>query len=182
MAWDFQQPPPCQLSSTHVDRQGETSHLWRGPGIPNWTRKPNNYTGSPRTNITEMYNCQPQPTEELFILASWLGLLPAFETRITSCGELLLEFIDPTSRIYKLQFSRVERVALVANVDLQFLSSAVCHKFVPTATRYLGLNILGVDAFFHRRGLYNLLLVRWNLALFILAEDSKRYRRISRTR
>ncbi len=114
-----------------------------------------------------------QPTEGLFVLASWLGLLPAFETRITGCGELLLEFIDPTSRIYKLQLARVERVALVANVDLQFLSSAVCHKFVPTATRYLGLNILGVDAFFHRRGLYNLLLVRWNLALFILAEVSQ---------
>lgn len=61
-------------------------------------------------------------------------------------------------------------MALIANVDLQFLSSAACHEFVPTATRYLGLEILGVDAFFHRPGLYNLF-VRWNLDLFIFNLD-----------
>lgn len=138
--------------------------------MPAWRRKPNDDTDSTRTNITELRDCLPHPTGGLFVLVSWLGLFAAFETRVTGCGEFLLEFIDPASRIYKLQLARVERVALIANVDLQFLSSAARHEFVPTATRYLGLKILGVDAFFHRPGLYNLF-VRWNLDLFYFDLD-----------
>ncbi len=68
---------------------------------------------------------------------------------VRSGSELVLELLDPARGVNELEFARVERMANVANVDLQLFSSATGLKTVPTTTGYLGFKVLWMNAVFH---------------------------------
>ena len=71
------------------------------------------------------------------------------QAAVGTCGKLLLELVDSTSRINKLQFTGVERVAIIANIDLQLRSRAAsCERVTTTAFNGCFL-VVWVDAFFH---------------------------------
>ena len=70
-------------------------------------------------------------------------LLAALQAGVAGGGELLLELLDPPRRIDVLQLARVERVAVVANIDLHLgLGAAGDERFAATA-RDLGHMYLG---------------------------------------
>ena len=47
------------------------------------------------------------------------ALLAALQAGIAGAGELVLELLDAAGRVDELQLARVERMASVANIDLQ---------------------------------------------------------------
>lgn len=51
-------------------------------------------------------------------------LLLALQAGVTSSGKLGLELLDAAGRVNITQLARVERMASVADVDLEFLASA----------------------------------------------------------
>jgi hypothetical protein len=82
--------------------------------------------------------------------ANRLGLLAPLETRVTG-SKLVLEFLDTTGRINKLQLTRVKRMTSVTNIDLQFGPSAARGKGIPATAFHGGDEILGMDFLFHDR-------------------------------
>lgn len=68
---------------------------------------------------------------------------------VGSGSELVLELLNPACSVNELQFARVERMANIANVDLELFPSAPGLKAVPTTTSYLGFKVLWMNAVFH---------------------------------
>lgn len=64
-------------------------------------------------------------------------------------GEFVLELLDTTSGIDVLEFAGVERMALTANVDLQFLADASCFEGISATASYGSFLIVRVDAVSH---------------------------------
>jgi|GEM_PF-6359669 len=76
-------------------------------------------------------------------------LLLVGQAGVGSGSELVLELLNPACRVNELQFARVERMANIANVDLELFPSATGLKAVPTTTGYLGFKVLWMNAVFH---------------------------------
>ena len=85
--------------------------------------------------------------ESLLLLGS--GFLLGLEARVGTSGELVLELLDPSGGVNELEFARVERMADVANVDLQFGPGAPGDETVPATAGDLGLEIFWLNAVFH---------------------------------
>jgi hypothetical protein len=80
-------------------------------------------------------------------------LLPALDTGVAG-GEFVLELFNPTRSIDELQFAGIERMANIANIDLQFFAGAARDELVPATATHLRLKILWMDAVF--RGIASL--------------------------
>ena len=78
-----------------------------------------------------------------------LLLLRALQTGVAAAGEFALKLFNTTRRIDVLQLARVERVAAVADVDLQLLARAACLKRIPAAASDGRVEVIRVNAFFH---------------------------------
>ena len=74
---------------------------------------------------------------------------------VGSGSELVLELLNTTCGVDELEFARIERMANVANVDLQLFTSATGLEAVSTTTGYLGFKVLWMNAVFHARSLSN---------------------------
>ena len=81
-------------------------------------------------------------------------LLRRLKTGVGTSGELVLELLNPSSRVYELQLARVERMANIANVNLQFLACTSGGEAITTTARDFGFEVLGVNAVFHSRNLF----------------------------
>jgi hypothetical protein len=81
------------------------------------------------------------------------GFLGGLKTGVSTSGELVLELLDPTGSINELELSGVERMADIANVDLEFLAGAASRKAISATACHLGFVIFWVDAVFHDRDL-----------------------------
>lgn len=77
------------------------------------------------------------------------GLFALFEAGVAAFLELALELFDSTGGVNVFQFAGVKWVTRAANVDLKVFSRAAGFEFIATPTRYGGVEIFGVDAFFH---------------------------------
>jgi hypothetical protein len=86
----------------------------------------------------------------LLFRRSFLGGL---EAGISTSSELVLELFDPTSGVNELELSGVERMADVANVDLELFAGAACSKTISATASHLGFEVFWVDAIFHDRDL-----------------------------
>ena len=86
--------------------------------------------------------------EQLLLLGSRLLVR---EACIGTSSELVLEFFNPACGVDELEFARVERMANVANVDLQLFPRAAGSKAVATTAGHLGFEIVWVNAVFHDR-------------------------------
>jgi len=73
---------------------------------------------------------------------------------VGSGSELVLELLNPACSVDELQFARVERMANIANVDLEFFASASGGEAITTTARDFGFEVLGVNAVFHSRNLF----------------------------
>ncbi len=89
----------------------------------------------------------------LLFRRSFLGGL---EAGIGTSGELVLELFDPTGGINELELTRVERVADIANVDLEFFAGTASSETVSATACHLGFVVFWVDAVFHDRDLRKL--------------------------
>ena len=89
------------------------------------------------------------------------GLLGGLKTGIGTRGELVLELFDPTGGINELELTRVERVADIANVDLEFFSGAASGEAIAATAGHFGFEVLGVDAIFHDSDLVYRALREW---------------------
>jgi hypothetical protein len=78
-------------------------------------------------------------------------LLAALEAGITGGSKLVLELLDAAGRVHELQLARIERMAHVADIDLQLLASAARRKPVPAAAGDLGDKVIWMNAVFHDR-------------------------------
>lgn len=87
----------------------------------------------------------------LLLLRSWF--LCGLKAGVGACCEFVLKLLDPTSRVNELQLAGVERVADIANVDLEFLAGAAGAEAVPATAGHFGFEVLRVDAIFHDRDL-----------------------------
>src|SRR5687767_7192588 len=76
-------------------------------------------------------------------------LLAALVSGVTRRGKLGLELLDPSGGIDELQFARVERVADIANVDLQLLARTARGELVAATAAHLREEIFRMDAVFH---------------------------------
>lgn len=86
---------------------------------------------------------------KLFV-ALFRGLFrTAFQTGVVAAGELVLELLDASRRVDKLEFARVEGVARVADIDVQFFLRAAGGERVATAALDAGFEILGMNVRFH---------------------------------
>ena len=79
------------------------------------------------------------------------GLLLALLLKATvgACRKLLLELVDSSSCINVFQLARVKRVALIANIDLQFGSHTARLETVAATTGHSRFLIIRVNAVFH---------------------------------
>ncbi len=84
--------------------------------------------------------------KQLFLLGSFLRRL---KRSVGASSELVLELLDPTCGVNKLQLAGVERVANIANVHFQFLAGAAGDKAVPATARYRDLLVIRMNAIFH---------------------------------
>src|SRR3989304_22293 len=66
-------------------------------------------------------------------------LLAAAQAGVAGGGELVLELLDSPGRVDELQFARVKRMTLVADVDLELLARAAGGELVAAAAGDLGL-------------------------------------------
>ena len=73
------------------------------------------------------------------------------EACVGTSSEFVLELFDPACGVDELEFARVERMANVANVDLQLFPRAAGSKAVATTAGHLGFEIVWVNAVFHDR-------------------------------
>ena len=79
-----------------------------------------------------------------------LRLLTALlQACIAAAGELVLELLNTSSRVDILQLARIERMASVANVDLQFLAGTSGLERVPTTAADCRVEVFRVNAVFH---------------------------------
>ena len=76
-------------------------------------------------------------------------LLPASETGIAGADELLPKLLDPARRVDVLQLARIERMAGVADVDLQLRPGAASGEGVSAAAGDGAIHVLGMDFVFH---------------------------------
>ena len=79
-------------------------------------------------------------------------LLAALDAGVAGGGELVLELLDPAGRIDELQLARIEGMADVADIDLQFLARAARGELVAATAADLRLVIFGMDTVFHFLG------------------------------
>src|SRR5262245_20471100 len=100
------------------------------------------YAGGPSKQIDAQLRLLGGRSRRLF-------LLPAIEARVAGRRKFAFELLDPTSRVDELQLARVERVADVANIDLQFLARAAGHELVAAAASYLRFVIFRMNAVLH---------------------------------
>lgn len=84
------------------------------------------------------------------------GFLGGLKTGVSTRGELILELFDPTGGINELELSGVERVADIANVDLEFFAGTASSETVSATACHLGFVVFWVDAVFHDRDLRKL--------------------------
>jgi hypothetical protein len=73
----------------------------------------------------------------------------SFQTCIACLGKLVLEFLDSTCCIDKLQLAGIERMAEVANIDFQFFAGTAGLKRIATATGNRGVMIFRVYVTLH---------------------------------
>ncbi len=83
---------------------------------------------------------------QLFLLG---GLLRWLERSISAGGKLVLELLDTPCGVDELQFAGVERVAGVANVNLELFASASGGEAVTATAGYRDLLIVRVNSVFH---------------------------------
>jgi hypothetical protein len=90
---------------------------------------------------------------QLLLLGGWLfGVLQA---GVGPGSKFVLELLNTACGVHELKFPGVERVADVTDVDLELFTRAARDKAIAAAARDLGLEILGMDAVFHDRSLWN---------------------------
>ena len=85
--------------------------------------------------------------EELLLALLWLLLLQA---AVVASAKFLLELVDSSGGVNKLQFAGVKRVTLVANVDSQLGANAASLKRIATTAGYGRVLVIRVDTLFHR--------------------------------
>lgn len=88
--------------------------------------------------------------EKLLLLCLFLRCQAAVAAR----GELLLELVDPTSRVDVFQLAGVERMTRVANINLQLGSNAASGEGIAATASHRGFLVFGMDAVFHRFRLF----------------------------
>ena len=84
---------------------------------------------------------------QLFLLSS--RLLGILEASVRTCSKLILELLDPTGGIHKLQLACVKRMANIANVHSKFLAGAASHETVPASAGNLCFDVFWMNAIFH---------------------------------
>ena len=89
----------------------------------------------------------------VWLFLFWSRLLGGLKAGVGSGSELVLELFDPTCGVHEFELAGVERVANVANVNLEFLAGAPGREAVTAATGDLGFEVFWVDAVFHGRDL-----------------------------
>jgi hypothetical protein len=85
--------------------------------------------------------------DQLLLLGS--GFLLVLEAGVRARRKLVLELLDTTGSVDELQFTCVEGMADIANVDLQFFTRAACFETVATSAGDLRFEVLGMNAVFH---------------------------------
>ena len=83
---------------------------------------------------------------KLFLLLAFFGRL---QTGISSGSKFILEFLDATSCVYKLQFARVKWMAARTNVDFQLAPCTTSGKAITTPAFDCSFNVIGMYAVFH---------------------------------
>jgi len=83
---------------------------------------------------------------KLFLLLAFFGRL---QTGISSGSKFILEFLDATSCVYKLQFARVKWMAARTNVDFQLAPRTASGKAITTPAFDCSFNVIGMYAVFH---------------------------------
>lgn len=71
------------------------------------------------------------------------------EAGVGAGRELVLKLLDTTGGIDELQLTCVERMADIANVDLQFFTRTPCFEAVSATAGDLRFEVLWVNAVFH---------------------------------
>lgn len=75
--------------------------------------------------------------------------LASLQAGIASIGKLLLELFDASGRVDKFQLAGIERMANVADVDLQLFSRAARREGITATTLDVGFVVFGMNASFH---------------------------------
>ena len=83
-------------------------------------------------------------------------LLRLLQASVGASGKLVLELLDATRSIYKLQLARVKRMAGAADVDPQFIANTTSRERIATAATYGCLLILGMNVSLHESSLMDL--------------------------
>lgn len=83
-------------------------------------------------------------TAQLLLFLLWL-----LKTCIRTSRKLLLELVDTSRRVDELQLAGVERMASVANVDLQFWHSATSRKRIAATAGDRRFLVVGVNIGLH---------------------------------
>ena len=68
---------------------------------------------------------------------------------VVTCCKSALEAIDSTLAVNVLHFTRVKRMAGVANIDLQLVCRCTGRKLVSATARNFDIFVLGMDPVFH---------------------------------
>ena len=76
-------------------------------------------------------------------------LFASLKAQEVATTELVLELLDAPFSVHELLLTRKERMASVADVNLQFFPRTPRGKRIPARARYLGREIIGVNAFLH---------------------------------
>lgn len=89
---------------------------------------------------------------QLLLFRRWFLL--ALKAGVSAGRKLVLELLDTTGGVDELQFSSVERMAHVADVDLQLFPRAARLEAVATPAGDLRFEVLGMNAIFHDLSLF----------------------------
>ena len=79
-----------------------------------------------------------------------LFLLWLLKAGVVALRELVLEFLDTASGINKLQFAGIERMASVADINLQLFRRTSGREFITATTANARHVVLGVALLLHR--------------------------------
>ena len=89
-------------------------------------------------------------TNSGYALTAKLHLCLLFLLRSVGCtGKLLIELVDASRRIDKLQFACVKGMANAANIYFEFRLGRPGRKFVPATTGYLRFHVFRMYVLFH---------------------------------
>ena len=100
-------------------------------------------------------------------LGGLLGLL--LQAGVIAAGVFLLELLNSAGRINIFELAGIKRMAIAANVDLQFLTRTTRRKRMATTARDLRFIIFRMNIFFHgcdpRAGLRNVSISNWGVRI-----------------